>query len=115
MDESLDVKSDTQPISPHAVVRGGGRCVKAPIACPKCGKTFTRKQALQYHDISQHTRSYTYKCHQCSKGFYQKYRFRAHMRKHAQNYQLEICTDCGKGFFTESDLRTHVMTVHLSK
>lgn len=83
------------------------RSLAKPFVCRKCGKEFSQKQTLQYHDISQHTGSYRFTCHQCGKGFYQRYRFQGHLRMHA-NIRSYICPDCGKGFFSGDAKRDHM-------
>ncbi|OWF43270.1 Zinc finger and BTB domain-containing protein 7A [Mizuhopecten yessoensis] len=84
-----------------------------PYVCLKCGKEFTHKQTLRYHDISQHTGSYKFKCQQCGKGFYQKYRYEQHLRKHA-NIRSYICSLCHRGFFSRDALRDHTKKCEVS-
>ncbi|OWF43268.1 Zinc finger Y-chromosomal protein 1 [Mizuhopecten yessoensis] len=77
-----------EPATPHTqapTVQTSLIQEKKQHTCEKCGRVFAYKQNLQYHDISQHTKSYPFKCQYCSKGFYQKYRFRQHVAKHTSH------------------------------
>ncbi|OWF43269.1 Zinc finger protein 746 [Mizuhopecten yessoensis] len=98
----MAAESGLNPEDPD--VTGSGK--RAQFVCTKCGKAFVRKQKLQYHDISQHTRSFTFSCHHCRKGFYQRYRYVEHLKKHA-NVFSQMCSFCGKGFFSKDALRYH--------
>ncbi|OWF43271.1 Gastrula zinc finger protein XlCGF8.2DB [Mizuhopecten yessoensis] len=75
--------------------------------CGKCGKAFSTKQNLQFHDIAQHTGSYRFKCQHCKKGFTKKYLLDQHLMRHA-NIRTEFCTVCGRGFFSKYTLHAHM-------
>lgn len=75
--------------------------------CGKCGRAFSTKQNLQFHDIAQHTGSYKLKCQHCKKGFTKKYLLDQHLMRHA-NIRTEICSICGRGFFSKYTLNTHM-------
>lgn len=117
-DVQANFRSDSEPLMQETGVQNQFQALSQgilpkPHICPKCGKEFTTKQTLQYHDISTHTGSYKFKCDQCCKGFYQRYRYQQHLRKHA-NIRSYICSHCGKGFFSLDALRDHSKKCGLS-
>ena len=109
--------------------------------CDMCGKTFTKKQSLNYH-FKVHAGDYGYKCDGCGKKFIKQSRMQKCMdthngifryyctqcdyktntasliKKHQTIHNLErpfICTLCDNSYKTKKVLRTHVEMVHCKK
>lgn len=89
---------------------------KSPIACEKCGKSFTRKYHLERHLI--HTQCNPgniereeFNCEVCNKAFSRIDNLRMHLRAHlgvksrSRDFQ---CPYCEKAFYGSSLLNIHV-------
>lgn len=91
---------------------------KEPVACPTCGKTFTRKYHLERHLIHTSCNPGTierqeFSCEVCSKVFSRIDNLRMHLRAHlgqktrSRDFQ---CPYCEKSFYGSSLLNIHVRT-----
>ncbi|XP_064077588.1 zinc finger protein 845-like [Macrobrachium nipponense] len=80
--------------------------------CDLCGRTFSRKEALQRHQAKVHRISYgTHQCAKCGQTFLHTSLLMEHIRAH-RGYP---CPDCNKIFTCMSNLKVHKQTYHQNK
>ncbi|KAM3848278.1 uncharacterized protein M6D78_004934 [Vipera latastei] len=92
---------------PNTSVKTGGDCSlsRKRKLCMKCGKSFSNKFHLIYHQRI-HTGERPYKCMECGKTFIQKGNFNRHERIHTGERPYK-CMECGKTFARKDDLNRH--------
>ena len=75
--------------------------------CDICGSTFTSKEDLEEHQISNHS----IKCKFCDKMFYVKHHkaIQKHMK---EEHESKPCQICGKAFQHLNALNSHMKTFH---
>ena len=88
----------------------GDKCTtfKEPLSCSKCGKIFTSKSALNWHERI-HTSGKQFSCSECGKKFSQAGGLKTHVRVHT-NEKPYSCSICNKKFTQASNLKTHKRT-----
>ncbi|XP_066987501.1 zinc finger protein 480-like [Macrobrachium rosenbergii] len=80
--------------------------------CDLCGRTFSRKEALQRHQAKVHRISYgTHQCAKCGQTFLHTSLLMEHIRAH-RGYP---CPECNKIFTCMSNLKVHKQTYHQNK
>ncbi|XP_068207947.1 uncharacterized protein [Palaemon carinicauda] len=80
--------------------------------CDLCGRTFSRKEALQRHQAKVHRVSYgTHQCAKCGQTFLHTSLLMEHIRAH-RGYP---CPECNKIFTCMSNLKVHRQTYHQNK
>ena len=79
-----------------------------PIACNKCGQTFTQRGNLNRH-MRLHTGQFKFYCNKCKKGFADITHYNQHMRSHeGLKYH---CDYCAKPFSSKHRYQYH-LSVH---
>ena len=79
-----------------------------PFACAVCHMVFKRRKSLQNHTVKH--REKTLQCDRCGQKFFYKSSLNSHKQKH-----LGICyrcMECGKRLSRKSSLRQHIQSVH---
>nr|XP_053641576.1 zinc finger protein 845-like [Cherax quadricarinatus]XP_053641577.1 zinc finger protein 845-like [Cherax quadricarinatus] len=80
--------------------------------CDQCGRSFSRKEALERHQACVHGLSHgTHQCPQCGYTFPHTSLLAEHLRAH-KGYP---CTECNKTFSCMSNLTLHKRTHHQKK
>ncbi|KAM3848279.1 uncharacterized protein M6D78_004935 [Vipera latastei] len=92
---------------PNTSVKTGGDCSlsRKRKLCMKCGKSFSNKFHLIYHQRI-HTGERPYKCMECGKTFIQTGNFNRHERIHTGDRPYK-CMECGKTFTQKNQLKYH--------
>ncbi|XP_042211626.1 oocyte zinc finger protein XlCOF26-like [Homarus americanus] len=90
----------------------GHRCRGHPsgcrqFACNTCGKTFTQKISLQYHNIYVHNGERKAACPHCDYKAPDKAKLSVHLRTHSKLRPF-VCQSCGASFKFRSTYRSHV-------
>ncbi|KAK7791186.1 hypothetical protein R5R35_005390 [Gryllus longicercus] len=75
------------------------------LSCPKCGKLFTRRSALDVH-LRIHSSDKPFQCEHCGKSFTQKVSRDIHIAKHTGKYNYR-CSVCPKAFASQAKLNSH--------
>ena len=84
-----------------------------PFRCNSCGLGLQSKQALEYHNLKQHTKSTPKeKCPHCSKLFLSKTSLANHIRYVHTEKRKYSCEDCDSKFKQKKSLRDHNLNVH---
>ncbi|CAG0904553.1 unnamed protein product, partial [Cyprideis torosa] len=125
--ETCDVPDQIKVSEDDGTVRKGknlvGHCQqKKRFTCAVCGKSLSRKQSLQSHELT-HTGEKPLACRICGKafarrsalsrhklihtGFRSKEGFEGHARKHSEGEQ-SVCALCGEPFRLVEDLEKHL-------
>lgn len=88
-----------------------------PIPCPKCPKSFIRKDDLRDHlDFAHDTRApnsyHSVECHHCKKKFTNEKKLVRHIREIHYEGQTFSCPICSKDFSRQENLKVHISDVH---
>nr|XP_045626452.1 uncharacterized protein LOC123775358 isoform X5 [Procambarus clarkii] len=75
--------------------------------CTTCGKTFTQKISLQYHNIYVHDGERKAACPHCDYKAPDKAKLSVHLRTHSK-LRPYVCECCGASFKFRSTYRSHV-------
>ena len=78
--------------------------------CKKCDKSYTNKNALNYHNISKHSDARKHECELCNSTFTTKSNLVKHTKKNHDETSLDNdfeCDDCNKIYSTEPNLNRH--------
>lgn len=75
--------------------------------CSICGKTFTQKISLQYHNIYVHDGERKAACPHCDYRAPDKAKLSVHLRTHSKLRPF-VCESCGASFKFRSTYRSHV-------
>lgn len=87
------------------------QCDPGPFVCADCGKGFTRKSGLDFHQL-RHTQERPYACRVCQRGFADPGNASRHEKTvHGRQYPLH-CPHCGQGCWHRPHLLRHLRTQH---
>lgn len=75
--------------------------------CIECGKTFTQKISLQYHNIYVHNGERKAACPHCEYRAPDKAKLSVHLKIHSK-FRPFVCEFCGASFKFQSTHRSHV-------
>lgn len=81
-----------------------------PLPCPKCEKTFFRKEDVARHMLS-HSGEKPFVCEICQKGFAVKSSLKMHMNIHRKEPPCS-CETCGRAFIRRDCLMRHIRARH---
>ena len=89
-----------------------------PVQCPKCSKSFKRREHLRDHLDSVHDKSTSVKCPYCRKELRSSMSFMRHIKEvHERKLNLpvlpQVCNICEKKFSRKEYLDRHISDVHL--
>ena len=80
------------------------------LDCPKCSKTFTKRNNLRAHMKAIHE-GIKLTCPKCEKSFTQGYNLRCHMKAIHDGIKLK-CSKCDKSFGYKNNLKIHMKRMH---
>ena len=85
-----------------------------PFQCPKCSKSFKRREHLRDHLDSVHDKSTSVNCLYCSKELSSFTNYMRHIKEvHERRNGNVVCNVCDKKFSRKQHLDQHISDVHL--
>ncbi|XP_043200930.1 zinc finger protein 574-like [Amphibalanus amphitrite] len=83
-----------------------------PFLCVVCGQSFSSKQHLKNHQVSQHEPTAAeHVCHECGRAFTQRVHLVSHMRLHNSD-RRKFCEICQRTWPSAASLRDHQALKH---
>ena len=85
----------------------------ASYSCKNCSKSFQSKQALKYHEDTQHSNlCESHKCNVCEKAFKSFVALQNHLKFVHNEERKHCCKSCSSKFKQKKHLREHYLRVH---
>lgn len=101
---ALPVASTTS--APTTAATTGPQQRKYQYVCPRCGRKFSSKLALNDHERSKCGDSPVYKCNVCDKSYHSAGSLKTHSTVHTGELP-HLCKFCGKAFRTQGQVKVH--------
>ncbi|KAI7795128.1 putative zinc finger and BTB domain-containing protein 40 [Triplophysa rosa] len=102
-------------VHPESITAQGNKTIKTLLRCDKCDKTFSNRNSLLKHQITNHAEVRLWKCVNCDVALTNEAEFQQHAcsGQTGQGGSVFSCAICSLHFPSEPEFQQHFLSKHL--